>query len=59
MILLSFVASAVFGTMSAFSVSYVMFAVTRTLCGVALTGMTITTLALSTIMIFNPHWGFL
>ncbi|CDQ57593.1 unnamed protein product [Oncorhynchus mykiss] len=47
MILLSFVASAVFGTMSAFSVSYVMFAVTRTLCGVALTGMTITTLALS------------
>ncbi|KAK6300232.1 hypothetical protein J4Q44_G00283300 [Coregonus suidteri] len=47
MILVSFVASAVFGTMSAFSVSYVMFAVTRTLCGVALTGMTITTLALS------------
>ncbi|XP_070966240.1 solute carrier family 22 member 7a [Oncorhynchus clarkii lewisi] len=47
MILVSFVASAVFGTMSAFSVSFVMFAVTRTLCGVALTGMTITTLALS------------
>lgn len=47
MILVSFVASAVFGTISAFSVSYVMFAVTRTLCGVALTGMSITTLALS------------
>ncbi|KAL1006168.1 hypothetical protein UPYG_G00068770 [Umbra pygmaea] len=47
MILVSFVASAVFGTISSFSVSYVMFAVTRTLCGVAVTGMSITTLALS------------
>ncbi|XP_010896881.2 solute carrier family 22 member 7a [Esox lucius] len=47
MILVSFVASAVFGTMSAFSVSYVMFAVTRTLCGIGLTGMSITTVALS------------
>ncbi|XP_067115889.1 solute carrier family 22 member 7a [Osmerus mordax] len=47
MILVSFVSSALFGAISAFSVSYVMFAVTRTLCGVALTGMSITTLALS------------
>ncbi|KAJ8002193.1 hypothetical protein DPEC_G00177280 [Dallia pectoralis] len=47
MILVSFIGSAVFGTLSAFSVSYVMFAVTRTLCGAALTGMSITTVALS------------
>ncbi|KAM6972480.1 solute carrier family 22 member 7a [Aplochiton taeniatus] len=46
MILVSFTASLVLGTVSAFSVSYVMFAVVRTLCGVALTGMTITTIAL-------------
>ncbi|XP_036409372.1 solute carrier family 22 member 7a [Megalops cyprinoides] len=47
MLLLSFVSTTVFGTVSAFSVSYMMFVVTRALCGVALTGMTITTLALS------------
>ncbi|XP_064174023.1 solute carrier family 22 member 7a isoform X1 [Anguilla rostrata] len=47
MLLLSFVSSALLGTASAFSVSYAMFAVTRALCGAALTGMTITTLALS------------
>ncbi|XP_036403098.1 solute carrier family 22 member 7-like [Megalops cyprinoides] len=47
MLLVSFAATAVLGTVSAFSVSYTMFAVIRTLCGVALTGMTITTLALS------------
>ncbi|KAG7492979.1 hypothetical protein MATL_G00019870 [Megalops atlanticus] len=47
MLLLSFVSTTVLGTVSAFSVSYMMFVVTRALCGVALTGMTITTLALS------------
>lgn len=42
----SFVASTIFGTLSAFSTSYVMFAITRTLCGVSLTGMIFTTTAL-------------
>ncbi|XP_015217889.2 solute carrier family 22 member 7-like [Lepisosteus oculatus] len=46
-LLVSFVASAVFGIISAFSVSYVMFAVTRTLCGISLTGMSIISIALS------------
>ncbi|MBN3312828.1 S22A7 protein, partial [Atractosteus spatula] len=47
MLLVSFVASAVFGIIGAFSVSYVMFAVTRTLCGISLTGMSIISIALS------------
>lgn len=51
LILVSFVASAVFGVASALSTSYVMFAVLRTLCGVSLTGMSITTLALSNILL--------
>ncbi|KAI2659107.1 Solute carrier family 22 member 7 [Labeo rohita] len=42
----SFVASSIFGIVEAFSTSYVMFAITRTLCGLALTGMSITTVAL-------------
>ncbi|KAI7794988.1 solute carrier family 22 member 7a [Triplophysa rosa] len=42
----SFVASTIFGTLEAFSTSYVMFAITRTLCGVALSGMIFTTVAL-------------
>ncbi|XP_066510419.1 solute carrier family 22 member 7-like [Hoplias malabaricus] len=47
MLLVSFVSSCVFGVASAFSTSYIMFAINRTLSGVALTGMSITTLALS------------
>ncbi|TRY87435.1 hypothetical protein DNTS_017194 [Danionella cerebrum] len=43
---ISFVASAIFGIMEAFSTSYVMFAIARTLSGLALTGMSITTVAL-------------
>ncbi|NP_001077330.1 solute carrier family 22 member 7a [Danio rerio] len=46
MIQVSFVSSAVFGIIEAFSSSYVMFAIARTLCGFALTGMSITTVAL-------------
>uniref|UniRef100_A0A8C9WB10 Solute carrier family 22 member 6 n=1 Tax=Scleropages formosus TaxID=113540 RepID=A0A8C9WB10_SCLFO len=47
MLLVSFVLGGIMGTLAAFSVSYTMFAVTRTLCGVALTGITITTISLS------------
>ncbi|KAF4107376.1 solute carrier family 22 member 7a [Onychostoma macrolepis] len=46
MIQVSFVASSIFGIVEAFSTSYVMFAIARTLCGLALTGMSITTIAL-------------
>uniref|UniRef100_UPI003AAE8FB3 solute carrier family 22 member 7a n=1 Tax=Centroberyx gerrardi TaxID=166262 RepID=UPI003AAE8FB3 len=46
MLLVSFTASGMFGVISAFSTSYTMFAVTRTLSGVALTGMSIISLAL-------------
>ncbi|KAL7831565.1 hypothetical protein SRHO_G00310680 [Serrasalmus rhombeus] len=46
-LLASFVSSCVFGVAAAFSTSFLMFAVSRTLSGVALTGMTITTLALT------------
>lgn len=46
MIQISFVASSIFGIVEAFSTSYVMFAIARTLCGLALTGMSITTVAL-------------
>lgn len=46
MIQVSFVASSIFGIVEAFSTSYVMFAIARTLCGLALTGMSITTVAL-------------
>uniref|UniRef100_A0A8C4SUH0 Solute carrier family 22 member 7a n=1 Tax=Erpetoichthys calabaricus TaxID=27687 RepID=A0A8C4SUH0_ERPCA len=58
MLLVLFVASAIFGTMSAFSVSYVMFAVTRTLCGVALTGMSIISIVLSLEWIDVKHHTF-
>ncbi|XP_076137384.1 solute carrier family 22 member 7a [Alosa pseudoharengus] len=58
LILVSFLASAVFGTASAFSSSYVMFAVIRTLCGVSLTGMSITTMALSIEWIDIEHRTF-
>ncbi|KAI4901773.1 hypothetical protein NFI96_013652 [Prochilodus magdalenae] len=47
MLLLSFVSSCVFGVAAAFSTSFLMFAISRTLSGVALTGMTITTVSLS------------
>ncbi|XP_036420176.1 solute carrier family 22 member 7a [Colossoma macropomum] len=47
MLLVSFVSSCVFGVAAAFSTSFLMFAVSRTLSGVALTGMSITTLALT------------
>uniref|UniRef100_A0A672T913 Solute carrier family 22 member 7-like n=1 Tax=Sinocyclocheilus grahami TaxID=75366 RepID=A0A672T913_SINGR len=46
MIQVSFVASSIFGIVEAFSTSYVMFAIARALCGLALTGMSITTVAL-------------
>ncbi|XP_073682253.1 solute carrier family 22 member 7a [Garra rufa] len=46
MIQVSFVVSSIFGIVEAFSTSYVMFAIARTLCGLALTGMSITTVAL-------------
>ncbi|XP_066553139.1 solute carrier family 22 member 7a [Amia ocellicauda] len=58
MLLVSFVASTVFGTVSAFSVSYVMFAVTRTLSGMALTGMSLCTIALSVEWIDIKHRNF-
>ncbi|XP_049327123.1 solute carrier family 22 member 7a [Astyanax mexicanus] len=47
MLLVSFVSSCVLGVAIAFSSSFLMFAICRTLSGVALTGMSITTLALS------------
>lgn len=49
----SFVASTIFGTLEAFSTSYVMFAITRTLCGVALTGMIFTTVSLCKLYIYS------
>ncbi|XP_030627962.1 solute carrier family 22 member 7a [Chanos chanos] len=58
MMLVSFVSSAVFGSLTAFSTSYVMLAITRTLSGVSLTGMTITTLALSIEWIDIKHRTF-
>ncbi|XP_051967545.1 solute carrier family 22 member 7a [Xyrauchen texanus] len=58
MIQVSFVASAILGTVEAFSSSYVMFAIARTLCGVALTGMSITTVALCLEWIDVKHRTF-
>ncbi|XP_069464974.1 solute carrier family 22 member 7-like isoform X2 [Ambystoma mexicanum] len=46
MLLVSFVVSAIFATMSASASSYLMFTVARTACGVGLTGMTIISIAL-------------
>uniref|UniRef100_A0A8D0G3A4 Major facilitator superfamily (MFS) profile domain-containing protein n=1 Tax=Sphenodon punctatus TaxID=8508 RepID=A0A8D0G3A4_SPHPU len=46
MLLLSFVVMVIFGALSAFAESYFMFVVTRTLCGVGLTGMSIISLTL-------------
>ncbi|XP_078061481.1 solute carrier family 22 member 7-like, partial [Mustelus asterias] len=47
MLLLSLLCSALFGMLSSFSTSYMMFAVTRLLCGVSLTGMSIVSITLS------------
>ncbi|XP_075904916.1 solute carrier family 22 member 7a [Nelusetta ayraudi] len=47
MLLLSFVMATVTGISAAFSTSYVMFAVSRTLCGVALSGLSLITNVLS------------
>ncbi|MEE6521189.1 hypothetical protein FKM82_019276, partial [Ascaphus truei] len=47
MLLLSFLISLVFGGLSAGSVSYPMLAVSRSLCGVGLSGLSIITVALS------------
>ncbi|KAJ3614359.1 hypothetical protein NHX12_017933 [Muraenolepis orangiensis] len=58
MLLLSFCSSAVLGVAAAFSTSYTMFTIFRTLCGVALTGMTITTLALSVEWVGVTHRTF-
>lgn len=41
MLLVAFIMTAVMGASSAFSTSYVMFAVSRALCGVALSGLSI------------------
>lgn len=41
MILVSFIASTTLGATSAFSTSYTMFAISRAVCGAALSGMSI------------------
>lgn len=41
MLLVAFIMSTVMGATSAFSTSYVMFAVSRALCGMALSGLSI------------------
>lgn len=41
MLLVAFITATTLGVTSAFSTSYVMFAVSRALCGVALSGMSI------------------
>lgn len=46
MLLLALIASTMLGTISAFSTSYVMFAVSRALCGVAISGLSIIGVAL-------------
>ncbi|XP_062981452.1 solute carrier family 22 member 7-like [Elgaria multicarinata webbii] len=46
-LLLSFFVTLCFGTMSAFSVSYLMFVIMRSLCGVGLTGISIISLILA------------
>lgn len=47
MLLLAFVMATVTGISAAFSTSYVMFTVSRTLCGVALSGLSLITNVLS------------
>ncbi|XP_073529377.1 solute carrier family 22 member 7 [Phyllobates terribilis] len=46
-LLVSFLVSAVFGVMSALSVSYIMFSICRLLCGVGLMGMTLISITLA------------
>lgn len=46
MLLLALLTSTMLGTISAFSTSYVMFAVSRALCGVAISGLSIIGVAL-------------
>ncbi|KAM4693085.1 solute carrier family 22 member 7 [Discoglossus pictus] len=46
-LLLSFLVSTLFGVLSAFSVSYLMFSVSRFLCGVGLMGMTLISITLA------------
>uniref|UniRef100_H3AN83 Solute carrier family 22 member 7a n=1 Tax=Latimeria chalumnae TaxID=7897 RepID=H3AN83_LATCH len=58
MLLVSFVATTLFGISAAFSTSYLMFAVMRTLCGMGLTGMSIISMALSIEWIDIKHRTF-
>ncbi|XP_053139384.1 solute carrier family 22 member 7-like [Hemicordylus capensis] len=46
-LLLSFIVTMLFGTLSAFSTSYVMFIIMRSLCGVGLTGISIISIVLA------------
>ncbi|XP_075440290.1 solute carrier family 22 member 7-like [Ascaphus truei] len=58
MLLLSFLISLVFGGLSAGSVSYPMLAVSRSLCGVGLSGLSIITVALSVEWVGPQHRTF-
>ncbi|CAH2256570.1 solute carrier family 22 member 7 [Pelobates cultripes] len=58
MLLICYILSFVFGSLSAVSISYTMLAVCRTLCGMSLAGLSITTVALSVEWVDMRHRTF-
>lgn len=54
MLLLALIACTMLGTVSAFSTSYVMFAISRALCGVAISGLSIIGVALGKMLSILP-----